>query len=132
MLCAARSTRGATIKLKIIKNYDNGQVDGKCGAIDPAGVVSPTQRNSTQFSISLKLYIDCRQLLGCAFNENLFYAICDGVGCQVISVRGCGRGDEGMGEVVSFARAQPIACLVSIQMSFALIRIAGTATAERK
>lgn len=85
LFCAARSTRGATIKLKIIKNYDNGQVDGKCGAIDPAGAAS-----STRFSISLKLYIDSRQLLGCAFNENLFYAICDGVGCQVISVGGSG------------------------------------------
>lgn len=52
--------------------------------------LNSTQLSSVRFSISLKLYIDCRQLLGCAFNENLFYAICDGVGCQVISVRGCG------------------------------------------
>jgi len=67
----AKSTRGATIKLKIIKNYENGQVEwASAGSIDPAGV--------TSLSVSMSWHFDFRLRLGCAFNENLFYAICDG------------------------------------------------------
>lgn len=77
----------------------------------------------------LMAQLSCRSNDDAALNENLFYAICDQVDWQV-----CGRaGGEGGPSQIGAAAAgqrllrlhtQPIACLVSIRMSFALIRIA--------
>lgn len=74
------STRGATIKLKIIKNYENGQVkvDGCCWLVmmwcsKCRTAIDPPKREWLMAQLS------CRSNDDAALNENLFYAICDQV-----------------------------------------------------